>query len=500
MDNIILKLEDISKEFPGVKALDKVSLEIKQGEIHALCGENGAGKSTLMKIISGVYPYTSGKIYIKDKEVSFDSTKDAQNHGISMIYQEFNLVPELSIAENIYLGNLPKSKNKMVDWKKLNEDTKSILKELNLDLNPKTKISDLSIAQTQMVEIAKCLSRESEIIIMDEPTAALTDEEIKILFELIDDLTKKQISIIYISHRMDEIFKISDRITVFRNGKYIKTMRTEDTNYNELVSLMVGKNFNDLYPERDYNYTDKKIKLDVKNLSGKGVKNIDFILYEGEILGIAGLMGAGNIEVPRLLYGANTKKTGEILIDGEKVNIKTPKDAIKNGISLVPEDRKNEGVVLVRDVLENLSMASLDEISKKGLINNIKAKEMAQMQVKNLSIKVSGLSQKVINLSGGNQQKIVFGKMLETQPSICMMNEPTRGIDIGAKAEIYKIINDLTKNNKSIIIATSDLEELIGLCDRIIVMQNGEIRKILKKNEATQEKILYYAAGGVIDE
>ena len=495
-EDIILKLEDVVKTFPGVKALDGVKLEVRKGEVHALCGENGAGKSTLMKIIAGAYSITSGKIYFEGKEVNFSSTKEAQDMGISMIYQEFNLIPYLTVAENLFLDRQPRNKFGFIDWKKLNEDSKKLLKRVGLNINPELKVRDISIAEAQMVEIAKCLSLNSKIIIMDEPTAALSDEEIECLFDIIKSLKKDGISIIYISHRMSEIFEIADRLTVFRDGKFIKTMKTAETNPSELVKLMVGKNIVDLYPIRDYKKDE--VVLEVKNASlKKHFSDVNFNLHKGEILGIAGLMGAGSIHLSKALYGCYEGFEGEVYIEGKKVNIKKPLDGIKNGISLVPDDRKNLGLILIRCVRENISIASLDNILDNNFISYKKDKEVANKEIQQLKIKVSSSEQRVENLSGGNQQKVVFGKMLETSPKILILDEPTRGVDVGAKAEIYQIMDELTNKGMSIILVSSDLPELIGMSDRVIVMREGKIVKELNKNEANQETVLAYAAGGV---
>lgn len=494
-NEVVLKLENIVKVFPGVKALDGVHLEITKGEVHALCGENGAGKSTLMKIISGAQGYTSGKMYFEGKEVKFSSTKEAQAVGISMIYQEFNLIPFLTVAENLFLSRQPVNKAGFIDWGKLNADAKILLEKVGLNINSQTKVNELSVAEAQMVEIAKCLSVNSKLIIMDEPTAALSDEEIAKLFEIIRSLTKEGISIIYISHRMEEIFELTDTITVFRDGKYIKSMNTKDTDYDELVRLMVGKNITDLYPKREY--TAKEIVMEIKNLSIKKVKNVSFKLNKGEILGITGLMGAGNITLSKALFGCYGQVEADIIVEGKKLNIKKPIHAINNGISLVPDDRKNEGLVLIRSVRENISLASLDSIKSNHFLNVIKENEIVSKQIKQLNIKVSSSEQLVGNLSGGNQQKVVFAKMLEVIPKILILDEPTRGVDVGAKAEIYNIMNELTENGISIILVSSDLPELIGMSDRALVMREGEIVKELSKEEANQEIVLAYAAGGV---
>lgn len=495
--DFILELKNIVKTFPGVKALDNVHLEIRPGEVHALCGENGAGKSTLMKIISGAQKATSGDIYFEGEKVSYNNTKEAQNIGISMIYQEFNLIPHLSVAENIYLGKLPVKAN-IINWNKLHKDTQEILDQLGLKISPKTIVSKLSVAEMQMVEISKCLSTNSKVIIMDEPTAALTDQEIATLFKIIENLTSKGISIIYISHRMDEIFSISDTITVFRDGKHVKTMETSHTDYDELVSLMVGQNIEHLYPARSE--TDNDIVLKVENLCGKNVDNVSFVLKKGEILGISGLMGAGNIELSKILYGALKKESGTVTINDKELKCTRPLEAIENGIGLVPDDRKNDGLVLIRSVKENISLSSLKKISKFGILNKKFEKNSVKNSIESMNIKVSSSEQIVNNLSGGNQQKVVLSKVLRASPDILILDEPTRGVDVGARAEIYQIIDLLTQNGKSIILVSSDLSEVIGMSDRILIMKEGKIVKEVLRRESSQELVLAYASGGVSGE
>jgi len=495
-NDVILKLENVVKIFPGVRALDGVHLEIKKGEIHALCGENGAGKSTLMKIISGAYDITSGKMYLEGKEVKFSSTREAQNAGITMIYQEFNLIPYLSVAENLFLDRQPKNKFGLIDWRKLNNDAEKLLRKVGLKIDPKTIVQDISVAECQMVEIAKSLSLNSKIIIMDEPTATLLDEEIKCLFGIIRKLKEDGISIIYISHRMEELFTLSDSITVFRDGKYIKTVKTCDTNYDEIVKLMVGKSIFNLYPVKDP--VKDEITLEVKDANlGIHFSEVSFKLHKGEILGMTGLMGAGVIHLSKSLFGCYDNFHGEVIIDDKKANISSPLQAMHSGISLVPNDRKNEGLVLIRSVRENITACSLNKIIKNGVINYKREKEIVNSKIKQLNIKTSSIEQLVGNLSGGNQQKIVFAKMLETSPKILILAEPTRGVDVGAKAEIYQIMNELTQKGISIILVSTDLQELIGMSDRIIVMREGKIVKELTKEEVDQETILAYAAGGV---
>ena len=382
----ILKMEQIVKLFPGVRALDGVSLDVLPGEVHALCGENGAGKSTLMKIISGAQPYTSGKMVVDGQEVRFHSTKDAEKIGIAMIYQEFNLVSDLSVAENLYLGRLPSTRFGNVDWETLNQNAQQTLTRLGLKFSCKTKIKNLSVAEAQMTEIAKCLTIGARIIIMDEPTAALTEEEIGVLFEIIQDLKKQGISILYISHRMDEIFNISDRITVFRDGKYIATKQTAETNYDEIVAMMVGKNVSALYPVRDYH--PEEVIFEAKGIDGKGVHQVSFQLHKGEILGIVGLLGAGNIELSKLIYGANPLKNGKFYLNGTEVDCSSPAKALKAGIGFVSDDRKQEGLVLIRSVKENISLPSLKKLVHNVWIDKKKEQEMVLKNIKKLNIKV----------------------------------------------------------------------------------------------------------------
>ncbi len=496
----VLELRDIVKVFPGVKALDRAGMEVYAGEVHALCGENGAGKSTLMKIIAGAEKPTSGKILLEGKEVHFNSTKDAEKMGIAMIYQEFNMIPDMSIAENMYLGRYPIKKMGIIDKKALNENAAAELKKLNLPMDPKTKIRKLSVAAAQMIEIAKCLTIGAKIIIMDEPTAALTNEETEILFQLIQELKAKGIAIIYISHRMDEIFQIADRITVFRDGRYIKTLPVKETNYDQIVALMVGKDIGDLYPKREIR--PRRPVFEVKDLQGAGVKKISFQLHEGEILGITGLLGAGMIELAKLIYGAKPLMGGEVWLGEKKLDIKNPIDALRHEIAFVSDDRKQEGLVLERDIKENSSMIALGlgYFLKAGRIDKKKEKISVYEDIQRLAIKCRGMGQKAGNLSGGNQQKVVLSKVLKSNPKICILAEPTRGVDIGAKAEIYRLMNEMTKQGKSILLISGDLPEVIGMSDRILVMKEGRSVLLLEKQDFSQERILAHASGGIANE
>ena len=494
-EGYVLKLDKIVKVFPGVRALDGVHLEIRKGEVHALCGENGAGKSTLMKIIAGAQPYTSGTMLINGKEVVFHSAKDAERHGIAMIYQEFNMIPELSVAENMYLGRLPVNRLGKVDWNRLYQDAQEHLDHLGLPFSAKAKVRTLSVAEAQMTEIAKCLTIGAKIIIMDEPTAALAEEEIRILFQTIEELKKKGISVIYISHRMDEIFKISDRLTVFRDGKFVATKNIDETDYEDVVSMMVGRKVSNLYPVR--NYIPKEVVFEARDITGRGVHGISLKLYKGEVLGITGLLGSGAVELSKLIYGAIPMESGIIMIGGEKKDCSSPKKALKAGIGFVSDDRKQEGLVLVRSIRENISMSSLKKFTRGVSLNKKLEMKCVQDQVKALNIKISSDQQLAGKLSGGNQQKVVFAKVLEADSDILILAEPTRGVDVGAKAEIYSIINRLTECGKSILVISTDLPELIGISDRILVMREGHLVLDVLRHEVNQETILAHASGGV---
>lgn len=494
----ILKLENIIKTFPGVKALDGVQLDVYPGEVHALCGENGAGKSTLMKIIAGAQGYTSGKMFVNGENVSFHSTKEAEKKGIAMIYQEFNMVADLTVAENMYLGRLPKKKSGLVDWKKAHTDAQTVLEKLGLKFDSKTKVKNLSVAESQMTEIAKCLTIGAKVIIMDEPTAALTDEEIEILFSIIEDLKKHDIAILYISHRMDEIFKISDRLTVFRDGKYIATKDIKDTDYDDVVSMMVGRSVNNLYPSRQYE--PREVVFEAKNIMSKGVNDVSLQLHKGEILGIAGLLGSGTIELSKAIYGAIPKQGGEVFIKGKKQDCSSPKKALNAGIGFVSDDRKQEGLVLARSIRENIAMSSLKKFTKGFYLDKKLENQKVGEEVERLNIKITSFGQLAGKLSGGNQQKVVFAKVLEADPDILILDEPTRGVDVGAKAEIYAIMDQLTSEGKSIILISTDLPEVIGMSDRVLIMREGRLVFEISKEEMNQEKILAHASGGVSED
>ncbi|HZH61870.1 MAG TPA: sugar ABC transporter ATP-binding protein [Metabacillus sp.] len=491
----ILKMKGITKEFPGVKALSNVDLNIKPGTVHALMGENGAGKSTLMKILIGMYAEYDGEIIFNGETVNFNDIKQALDKGISMIHQELTYVENMTIAENIFLGKEPSLKKIWVNEKTMLDKTKELLNRIGMDLNPKTLMRDLSVSEKQMVEIAKAISYDSKIIIMDEPTSAISDREVDLLFSIIHDLKKDNVAIIYISHKMDEIFKISDQLTILRDGTFIGTYDTDEITIDTLVSLMVGRQLTDLFPKRENAIGE--IILSVNGLRKDSVySDISFHVRKGEILGIAGLMGAGRTEVVNSIFGLEPYDEGEVKIHGERVEIKSPADAINLGIGLVSEDRKHIGLVLPLSVRENMTLPNLHLISSFSVVSKEKEKNIVSNMIQNLSIKTPHSDQLVKNLSGGNQQKIVIAKSLLRDPDVLILDEPTRGIDIGAKSEIYQLISNLADEGKAIIMVSSELPEILGLSDRILVLHEGRITGELNKEEANQEKIMKFAVGG----
>jgi ribose transport system ATP-binding protein len=490
--NSILELSAITKKFPGVMALDQVDFKLKKGEVHALVGENGAGKSTLIKIISGVHKKDGGLIKFKGKEVEIKGPKHSRDLGISVIYQEFNLVPYLSIAENIFLGRENTKAGTVINQDSINQQTKKILTDLGIDLDPTTRIADLGVAMQQMVEIAKALSMDSEIIIMDEPTAALGESEIEELFKTINNLKAKGISIIYISHRLKELWQVADRVTVFRDGQYINTHLIEETEKELLIKEMVGRELKEQFPTKNSNLQGEILK--VEHISrGNQVKDISFSLQKGEILGFAGLVGSGRTELMRTIFGADKKSAGKIIIAGQEVKINTPRDAIENGIAFITEDRKKQGLVLVRSVKENISLTDINQIMNGLVIEADQEADLADQFIEKLNIKTPDREQEVRFLSGGNQQKVVLAKWLIRETKILIFDEPTRGIDVGAKKEFYSLMNELAASGVGIIMVSSELPEILGMSDRIIVMNQGKIAGELDIDAADQEKILSLA-------
>jgi ribose transport system ATP-binding protein len=494
MDKVLVLMEGIDKSFPGVRALDNCRFELKAGEIHALVGENGAGKSTLMKVLTGIYAKDAGRTLIKGKEIDISGPKIAQKLGISIIHQELNLMPHLTVAQNIYIGREPRKANFFLDEEEINRKTRALFEMMNLQLDPRTKVSSLTVATQQMVEIAKALSFNSEVLIMDEPTAALTDTEIDELFHITRQLRDKGVGIVHISHRLEELKQITDRVTVMRDGRYIDTVNTQEATIDQIISMMVGRTIFESSPEIPEN-ASQEIVLETKNLNrGNALKDISFTLKKGEILGFAGLMGAGRTEVARAIFGADRIDSGEIFINGQPVSIKSPRDGVQNGIGYLSEDRKRYGLALGLNIETNVVLAAYDKfLSLIGWVNKTKAKKTAAHFSDMLAIKTPSLQQTVKNLSGGNQQKVVVAKWMAADTNILIFDEPTRGIDVGAKSEIYKLLNDLAAQGKSIIMISSELPEILRMSHRIIVMCEGRITGELGIEEATQEEIMRYA-------
>lgn len=495
MSETFLQMKHITKRFPGVLALNDVQFSLRRGEVHALLGENGAGKSTLMKILSGVYQPDEGEIIFEDKPVSFSDPLSAQNVGITIIHQEFNLFPELTIEENIFIGREFCKKNRWrLDEKQQRQATIEILQKLNLAIKPDTLVADLTVAQQQMVEIAKAISVNARILIMDEPTAALTETEIESLFRVTRLLKEQGTGIVYISHRLEELALIADRATVMRDGQYISTVDYECVKISDLIAMMVGRDLGNIYPRREA--LQQRIPvLEVNGLTRKGVLNdINFTLYRGEILGFAGLMGAGRTELARAIFGADSIDSGTLKLNGKETVIKDISDAIQQGISYLTEDRKKEGLALNLSVERNIMLGNYPEYSDRfGNVDSRRCQQTSEEQVKALRIKTPNLEQAALNLSGGNQQKIIIARWVCKDTDILIFDEPTRGIDVGAKLEIYELMNRLVAKGKSIIMISSELPEVLGMCDRILVMRSGRITGELSAKEATQEKIMQYA-------
>jgi inositol transport system ATP-binding protein len=497
-DNTILQMENISKSFPGVKALSDVNLAVGRGTIHALMGENGAGKSTLMNILDGIYTPDNGQITFQGKPVTIETTHTALKLGISMIHQELSPIPYMTVAENIFLGREPLGRYGLIDKRKLNADTKALLDRLEIDINPTSIMKNLSVANTQMVEIAKAISYDASLIIMDEPTSAITEREVAHLFRMIRSLKAKGVTIIYITHKMDEVFQIADDVTVLRDGKHVATVSASQTNKNRLINMMVGRELTEMFPKEYASIGE--VVLSVHNLTRDGiVENVSFDLRSGEILGIAGLMGAGRTAVIEGIFGIHKLDSGEIIIKDKQVQINSPQDAIKHGLALLTEDRKLKGILGVLPVRDNIMIASLPNYEKRGFLDSRRIEETLAQEKNRLDIKTPSMDQLIKLLSGGNQQKVLISRWLLTSPDILILNEPTRGIDVGAKAEIHRLMSRLVQEGKAIIMISSELPEILGMSDRILVMHEGKVGGIFERKAATQESIMQAATGHGLD-
>lgn len=491
----LLEMRGISKSFPGVQALSEVDVKVRPGTVLALIGENGAGKSTLMKCLFGIYKHEAGKIILEGKEVCFDKPVDAINAGISMIHQELSPLRERSVAQNIFTGREPYAFGFIVDNKKIIDETQKLFDKLNIDIDPKQKMGNLTIAKMQLVEIAKAVSYHSKIVVMDEPTSSLTVAETSKLFEIINQLRSEGIGIIYITHKMDEVFEIADEVTVLRDGKFIKTLKSADTSKDELVQLMVGREMVQMFPKNYYPIGD--VVLRVEDLACEGVfSGVSFEIHKGEIFGFAGLVGAGRTEVAETIFGIRKKAAGRIFVNGKEVQNATPMDAIRNGIGMITEDRRNTGVIPQSSVQFNISIANfIRYVNKFGLLNLKRMHSDAKEYSQKLRVKTPSLETKMESLSGGNQQKAIVARWLLTNSDILIIDEPTRGIDVGAKAEIHALISQLAGEGKAILMISSEMPEILSVCDRILVMYEGQMRGIVDRCEASQECIMQYSAG-----
>ena len=493
MGEVILTMKDIDKSFPGVHALDHVNFEVRRGEVHALMGENGAGKSTLMKVLTGIYTKDSGTITYEGKDIEFHNTREAQDAGIVIVHQELNMLGHLTVAQNIFIGREFK-KGIKIDDKKMNEEAKKLFDRLHIDIDPTETMANLTVGKQQMCEIAKAISHEAKVIIFDEPSAALTEAEIEELFKIIRDLREQNLGIVYISHRMDEIKVITDRVTVMRDGTYVGTLITNECTKDDIINMMVGRVIYEDPKTASTVPEDAPVVLKVEHLNaGRMVQDVSFELRKGEILGFSGLMGAGRTETARAIFGADPKESGDIYINGEKVTINNPQDAVKCGIGYLSEDRKRYGIVVQKTVAENSTMACLQNYMSGIFINKKAEKKVAQEYVDSLATKTPSVDQLVVNLSGGNQQKVVIAKWLINDCDILIFDEPTRGIDVGAKNEIYKLMNKLASEGKSIIMISSEMTEILRMSDRIVVMCEGRKTGEVSIEEATQEVIMNMA-------
>ena len=494
--NYLLVMDNISKEFPGVKALDGVNLKVRPYSVHALMGENGAGKSTLMKCLFGIYKKDGGSITFDGKEINFTSAKDALENGVSMVHQELNQVTQRNVLDNIWLGRFP-MKGMFVDEKKMYEDTVKIFKDLDIEVDPRMKVADLSVSQRQMIEIAKAVSYNSKIIVMDEPTSSLTENEVQHLFRIINKLRDKGCGIVYISHKMEEIKEICDDITIMRDGKWVATDSVKDLTTDQIINMMVGRDLTNRFPPKDNEV--KEVILKVENLSAlhqPSLKEASFELHKGEILGVAGLVGSKRTDIVETIFGMRERATGKIILNGKEVKNRTPGEAIRNGFALVTEERRATGIFSMLDIKVNSIVSNIDHYKNKllGLLDNKKMVEDTRWVIDSMRVKTPSQSTSIGSLSGGNQQKVILGRWLLTEPDVLMLDEPTRGIDVGAKYEIYQLMIELAKKDKGIIMISSEMPELLGVTDRILVMSNGRVAGIVNTKETTQEEILALSA------
>lgn len=493
MDNLqaVLELKHISKSFPGVRALDDVNFSLKKGTVHVLCGENGAGKSTLMKIIDGIYQADEGDVFVNGQKTIIKNPLQAKENGISMIFQELSYVPDMTLEENLFLGNWPK-KGASIDWKSVRQKTLALLKQENLPYSPDIKLRSLSVSDIQMIEILKAIGNDSQIIIMDEPTSAITNKEVEILFKKIAELKSRGTSIIYISHKMDEIFQIADEITVFRDGKSIATKPVADWTMDQVVECMVGRKIENQYPKQEIPIGDEMMR--VEGLTQPGIfENVSFHINSGEIVGFAGLMGAGRTEIMRAVFGLDPYSSGTIKIKSKEVTIKNIQQSIKHGVAMLTEDRRRTGIIPILSVKYNTTLASMNQIIYKGRLHSEIEDRISTDACKSMNVKTPDLNTKIANLSGGNQQKVILAKWLLCDPDILIVDEPTRGIDVGAKREIYELMNTFAAKGKGIIMISSELPELVGICDRIYVVNEGRIAGMLTRSEFSQESIMQLA-------
>ena len=491
-----IEMNNMTKSFGGIHALKDVSFKVKPGEIHCLVGENGAGKSTLMKILAGAYRMDSGSISIDGHKVDITSPRHAIKLGIGIVYQEFELADDLTVAENIFMERLAKSP--FVNWKKLNKDAEEVIRSIGFNINPKTKTGDLSVGYKQIVEISKTMSRDLKILILDEPTAVLNDREAETLFELLFRLKEKGVSIIYISHRLEEIFKIGDNITTLRDGELTGVNACSDITIDGVIELMIGRELSDKYPKRNVEIGEELIRIENFS-SGRAFRDISFSVRRGEVLGLAGLVGSGRTEVVRALFGADKRRTGKIYYEGKPVNFRSTVKAVRDGLALIPESRKEQGIVGALNIRKNISLASMKKVTNIGFINSKVEKGMAKKQSDRLRVKTASIESEVFSLSGGNQQKVVIAKWFNTDAKVFIMDEPTRGVDVGTKTEIYMLINELVEKGNAVILISSEMVELIAMCDRMLVMSFGVIKGELSKEDFSEKNIMHLILGEKVE-